>query len=243
LRVFRAGFLQLRPFVISSRELPPVTRILRSYGHAAGTSACGLNVLDCRALAKYLGYKYRVPSLPTLVVVSGPPGSGKTTLAHQVARAVGCPVICRDEIKEGMVHATPDFVAAPTDDLALRTLPTFFSVLELLLKAGVTTVAEAAFQDRLWRAGLAPLNGLAQLRMLHCTVDAEVAFRRSLERSDHNPLRAAHTDPGPDEAEQFIRQHRAFDRVSVDAPSMEVDTTGEYSPTLVDIVAFINAQR
>jgi predicted kinase len=45
-------------------------------------------------------------SRPTLVVVSGP-GSGKTTLAHEIARAVGCLAICRDEIKEGMVHATP----------------------------------------------------------------------------------------------------------------------------------------
>jgi predicted kinase len=43
--------------------------------------------------------------LPVLAVVSGPMGSGKTTLAHRLARAVGCPAICRDEIKEGMVHA------------------------------------------------------------------------------------------------------------------------------------------
>ncbi|MGH3246565.1 MAG: AAA family ATPase [Trebonia sp.] len=28
---------------------------------------------------------------PTLIVVSGPPGSGKTTLAHEIARAAGCP--------------------------------------------------------------------------------------------------------------------------------------------------------
>ncbi len=47
---------------------------------------------------------------PALVIVSGPPGSGKTTLAHEIARAVGCPAICRDEIKEGMAHATPGFV-------------------------------------------------------------------------------------------------------------------------------------
>jgi DNA polymerase III delta prime subunit len=37
---------------------------------------------------------------PALVVVSGPPGSGKTTLAHKIARAAGCPAACRDEIKE-----------------------------------------------------------------------------------------------------------------------------------------------
>jgi adenylate kinase family enzyme len=44
------------------------------------------------------------------VVVSGPAGSGKTTLAHRLASAIGCPAICRDEIKAGMVHAHPGFV-------------------------------------------------------------------------------------------------------------------------------------
>jgi predicted kinase len=81
---------------------------------------------------------------PTLIIVSGPPGSGKTTCAHQIARAVGCPAVCRDEIKEGMAHATPGFVGGAGDDLTRRTLPVFFEVIELLLKAGVTTVAEAA---------------------------------------------------------------------------------------------------
>jgi len=51
--------------------------------------------------------------IPTLVVVSGPPGTGKTTLAHKIAKAVGCPAVCRDEIKEGMMHAAPGFVTGP----------------------------------------------------------------------------------------------------------------------------------
>ena len=35
----------------------------------------------------------------------------------------------------------------------MRTLPVFFGVLELLLRAGVTTVAEAAFQEPNLAAG------------------------------------------------------------------------------------------
>jgi predicted kinase len=181
-----------------------------------------------------------VTSHPTLVIVSGPSGSGKTTLAHNIAHAVGCPTICRDEIKEGMVHATPGFVAQPADELTMRTLPTFFGVLDQLLRAGVTTVAEAAFQDRLWRPGLEPLRNLARIRIVHCTVDAEVAFKRSLRRSEENPLRRAHTDPRPQDVADYIRQHRAFDRVSMHAPWIEVDTTDGYRPGLGQIVAFIN---
>ena len=94
---------------------------------------------------------------PTLVVVSGPPRTGKTTLAHMLARAVSCPAVCRDEIKEGMVHAAGDnFRPASGDPLTQRTLPVSFDVLEALVRAGVTTVAEAAFQTACGGRGWSP---------------------------------------------------------------------------------------
>ena len=179
--------------------------------------------------------------LPTLVVVSGPAGSGKTTLAHEIARAIGCPAISRDEIKEGMVHTTPNFVAAPGDELTRRTLPVFFGVLDLLLRAGVTTVAEAAFQDRVWRPRLEPFHGLARIRVVHAVVTADVAVERIMRRKAENPLRRAHADLANGDAAARARSHNAFDRVSIDAPCIEVDTTDGYRPALSDIVAFVNA--
>ena len=211
----------------------------RPIGHATGTFR-QVRIHGC-GVAAWL-YVRGVKSHPTLVVVSGPPGSGKTTLASKIANAVGCPAICRDEIKEGMVHATPGFSpgAAVTDELSRRTLPAFFGVLELLLRSGVTTVAEAAFQDRLWRPGLEPLCGLARIRIVHCMVQADAAFQRSLQRGAENPLRRAHTDPRPGDADDFIRRHHTFDRITLDAPGIEVDTTDGYRPALGQVVAFIN---
>src|SRR6478735_6516907 len=95
---------------------------------------------------------------PTLVVVSGPPGSGKTTLAHAIAQALPCPAICRDQIKEGMAHAEgQDFQGGNGDPLTQRTLRRFFEVVRVLVAAGVTVGAEAAFQDPRWRPELKPL--------------------------------------------------------------------------------------
>lgn len=179
-----------------------------------------------------------VSARPTLVVVSGPAGAGKTTLAHAIARAVGCPAICRDEVKEGMVHATGDFAAAPGDELTMRTLPAFFGVLELLLKAGVTTVAEAAFQDRVWRPRLEQVRDLAHIRVVHCVAGVDTAWARVLRRREERLLRRAH-DESYDATEHAVR-HAGFERVSIDAPWLEVDTTDGYRPGLDEIVAFIN---
>ena len=101
----------------------------------------------------------------------------------------------------------------------------------------------SSFQDRLWRPGLEPFRGIARFRIVHCVVDAEIAFRRSLRRGAENPVRAAHADPGPSSAEESIRRHRAFDRVSVDASWIEVDTTDGYDPGLDQLVTFVNDLR
>jgi predicted kinase len=170
---------------------------------------------------------------PTLVVVSGPSGSGKTTLAHRLGLLIGCPVVSRDEIKEGMVQANPGFVAGPGDELTLRTLGVFFEAVELMIRNDVTVVAEAAFQDPLWRSGLEPLLGLANVRVIHCVVDADTARARQVRRRRDNPVRAAHADRN-----HLSSPAGAYVPLALNVPTMCVDTTDGYRPGLPEIAQF-----
>ena len=172
---------------------------------------------------------------PTLVVVSGPAGAGKTTLAHELAHAIGCPAICRDEIKEGMVHAVGgNFRSSRGDELGVRTLPVFFDVVRRLLDGGVSVVAEAAFQHKVWAPNLAPFGAMAGLFVVQCHVDHDVGRERVRKRASS---RTAHADGMVLDDPAYYEK---FERVAIAAPAIAVDTTAGYDPTLDALVAFVN---
>lgn len=169
---------------------------------------------------------------PTLIVVTGPAGSGKTTLAHELATTIGCPVVSRDAIKEGMVLSHPGFVPATSDPLTRRTYGVFFDTIALLLRAEVTLVAEAAFQHRLWSPGLETMADLASVTIIRCQVADETARRRQQHRLATQGIRAAHADA------QHLAEAGTFDQIHLAAPTLDVDTTDGWRPDLPAIIEF-----
>jgi predicted kinase len=134
-----------------------------------------------------------------------------------------------------MVHAQgAGFEPGAGDPLTQRTFPLFFEVLRVLLEGGVTVVAEAAFQDPLWRRGLDPLGELADFRVVRCTVDPVLAHDRYHARGD----RAAHGKIIGQELENWTTSYGSFEQLSIAAPSLDVDTSDGYTPVLAEIVEF-----
>jgi predicted kinase len=182
---------------------------------------------------------------PSLIVVTGRPGSGKTSLAHALARAVRCPAICRDEIKEGFVNTAGQSseIAKPGDDVAWRVYETFFDTLTLLLSRRITLVAEAAFQHKLWAPKLQPLRDIARIRIVVCAVDPELARARHIERGRADPARERfHDDRALQAAWESQRERELpiedYDPPHLDVPTLTVDTSDGYRPAFEAIVSF-----
>ncbi|MFI8454894.1 hypothetical protein [Kitasatospora sp. NPDC085464] len=103
-------------------------------------------------------------------------------------------------------------------------------------------MAEAAYQDRLWRPGLEPLADLAAIRVVRCAVDPGLARRRIERRAAELPSRAAHADAA------FLRRIEAGERpieswvpIALDVPRLVVDSTEGWQPPPARIVAFASA--
>ena len=181
---------------------------------------------------------------PTLIVVSGPPASGKTTLAHALAQAVHCPAICRDEIKEGLVSGAESETFLPERGDAANQAATavFFDVVELLVQRGVTVVAEAAFQHHRWAPWITRVSELANIRIVNCEADMAVAHARRVRRWRDEPWRRRfHADP---DLRQLARIERspsgpAYQPIHLESPTLVVDTSDGYRPTVDEIVAFV----
>jgi predicted kinase len=122
--------------------------------------------------------------LPLLVLVTGPPASGKTTLAEMIAHELHLPLIAKDDFKELLYDTLGTGDREWSKRLGRATFALMRHVLADQLRSGHPAVVEANFRPELstsWFATLPP----HRVFQLFCTAADEVLLERYATRPRH----------------------------------------------------------
>jgi predicted kinase len=176
---------------------------------------------------------------PRLIIVSGAPASGKSTLAERLARELHHPLLAKDAFKESLADTLGSRDREWSKALGLAAMRLLYDVAARLLRAGDDAVIESNFYRGISEADLAPLVSLSQAVMIHCQAPAGIITRRYVDRDASGVRHAVHT--GGDLLAELEPKLEAgvFEPLALDLPLICVDTSDGYDPPLAEVLARI----
>lgn len=155
-----------------------------------------------------------------IVLISGPPASGKTSLARPLAARLGFALLTKDDIKESLftsLHAAPGDLAASRLISAAA-----MDLLWALAPHSPSLVLEANFRTRSpsERRRLTALLASARIVEVHCRLPLEEASRRFAARARTQRHHPAHVlqEMSPETLTEYAEPFAL-------TPVLEVDTT------------------
>jgi predicted kinase len=170
---------------------------------------------------------------PPLVIICGPPASGKSTIADHLARSLGLPVLAKDLMKEAMMNHL-----GGSEEVGAAAFAVQFAIARELLRSGTGLVLEGAFLRR--QAEIAELARLGTTVVVDVSCKLEVLERRYVER--HPQRHPGHRGP---EALPDLKQRVAAGEYGVPdlgRPTLAVDTTDRMDPPEHEVLEWVRSK-
>lgn len=172
-----------------------------------------------------------------LVVVTGPPASGKSSIARGLAHELRIPFISKDELKERLYehlgHGEELEQAIERSSLAM-----LFSLAGSNLDAGVSVLVESNFETTMDTSPFTDLR--VQIVQVYCGGDTDELVREFAERSANGERHPGHGDD-PSDAEEVRRKVDAGLWNPLDLPGklISLDMSGDENIDPADVAARI----
>ena len=166
---------------------------------------------------------------PTLIVVTGAPGSGKTTIAVPLARRLGVSLIAKDELKEALwEHLGPGdrdrFLA-----YGRASYPLMLLIARLMLVSGTSAMMEANFTPKWAAVELGQLQAVAPFRFVQILCRADLGtcvarYRQRAETDRRHPMHRVGVEETLASLEERLRDGLWDKPIPLDGELFAVDT-------------------
>ena len=174
-----------------------------------------------------------------LVLVGGPPCSGKTTLASELSSQLSLPVIHKDDVKERLFDNLGWKDAQRSRALGGATMAILWYTAELFAAAGQSTILESTFDPRF---DIPRVEGLLDRHLLsvvqlHCTATEPVLMRRFTARLHDSGRHPGHREDllGVEEFGRRLRAN-AWPPLTLPGSYQEIDTSDTEAAAVGDTV-------
>lgn len=164
---------------------------------------------------------------PVLIVVTGAPATGKTTIARRVAKALQLPLVCKDDLKELLFDDLGWSDQAWSRRTGAASFNLIFYFAERILGAGVSAVVEANFKRELGReTRFQNLQAGTPFQPVQicCRAESHVILSRFKARVETGDRHPGHVDQFNASA-LLSNIERGIYRIDIGGYVFEVDTT------------------
>ena len=164
---------------------------------------------------------------PLLVIISGAPGTGKTTLGRRIAEELRLPLIARDDIKELLFDTLGWNDREWSRRLGIATYPLLYYFVETQLRVGRSLVVESNFRSELATPTFLDLKqkyGFEPFQIL-CRTDQDVLLARFRRRSLSGERHPGHVDHLYDEEFEATLHQSEIDVLPIGGTTITLDTT------------------
>lgn len=184
--------------------------------------------------------------LPLLVIFTGLPGTGKTSISQAVSRELSLPIVAKDAIKEIMYDQIGIGDKAWSGKLAMATFGIMRLMAEEQLRAGNSLIMESNYRPSLENEYFQQLAGRFDFRCVQvvCRTEPSTLARRVHERSI-TVRHPGHNDVASEaEHEQGIyKRHELGDDQPLDIKGSEIILVDTTDFTKVDTAAITERIR